>query len=594
MRRIFASVMGLALAAGSLGLVGTPTASASTTPTMTVTPNTGLTANQKVAITGSGFAPNATLAAVECIGSATTTAGCNLGALAPINVSSTGTVSANFYVQTGPIGSGSCGTSAADAKCLIAIGTLAGVLVADATITFATAPTSAGPSITVTPATGLKNGQTVTITGSGFVAGDSLFAVECLTTATSSAGCSTAGATPITAKSDGTLPSTTFTVATGTIGTGTCGTSANDLAGCVISVSTLSNTDAAFAPITFAAASTGPSITVTPATGLKNAQTVTITGSGFVAGDSLFAVECLTTATSSAGCNTAGATPITAKSDGTLPSTTFTVATGPIGTGTCGTSANDLAGCVISVSTLSNTDAAFAPITFAALASPTVTVTPATGLKNAQTVTITGSGFVAGDSLFAVECLTTATSSADCNTAGATPITANSDGTLPSTTFTVKTGTIGSGACGTTAANAHGCAITVATIAGADAGAAPIGFAVAAARVARTLFVRPVLNLHNGQVVTVFGRGFVPRDHVYIVECLAGARGAAGCDLKTLRAVTVRPNGVLPATRFRVVTGKIGAGFCGTSRVNLRRCTISVANVSKGDSKVVRIAFRLP
>ena len=369
MRRIFASVMGLALAAGSLGLVGTPTASASTTPTMTVTPNTGLTANQKVAITGSGFAPNATLAAVECIGSATTTAGCNLGALAPINVSSTGTVSANFYVQTGPIGSGSCGTSAADAKCLIAIGTLAGVLVADATITFATAPTSAGPSITVTPATGLKNGQTVTITGSGFVAGDSLFAVECLTTATSAA---------------------------------------------------------------------------------------------------------------------------------------------------------------------------------------------------------------------------------DCNTAGATPITANSDGTLPSTTFTVKTGTIGSGACGTTAANAHGCAITVATIAGADAGAAPIGFAVAAARVARTLFVRPVLNLHNGQVVTVFGRGFVPRDHVYIVECLAGARGAAGCDLKTLRAVTVRPNGVLPATRFRVVTGKIGAGFCGTSRVNLRRCTISVANVSKGDSKVVRIAFRLP
>ncbi len=481
MRQIFASVIGLALAVGSLGLVGTPTASASTTPTMTVTPNTGLTANQMVAITGSGFAPNATLAAVECIGTATTTAGCNLGALAPINVSSTGTVSANFYVQTGPIGNGSCGTSATDANCLIAIGTLAGVLVADAPITFGAAT-----------------------------------------------------------------------------------------------------------------ASTGPSITVTPATGLKNAQTVTITGSGFTPGDSLFAVECLATATSSAGCNTAGATPITAKSDGTLPSTTFTVATGTIGTGTCGTSATDLAGCVISVSNISSGDRGFAPITFAALVSPTVSVTPSAGLKNGQTVTITGSGFVAGDSLFAVECLTTATSAAGCNAAGATPITVNSDGTLPSTTFTVKTGAIGSGVCGTSAANAHGCAITVATIAGTDAGAAPIGFAVAAARVVRTLLVRPSLNLHNGQVVTVFGRGFVPRDHVYIVECLAGARGAAGCDLRTLRAVVIRPNGVLPATKFRVVTGKIGAGFCGTSRVNLRRCTISVANVSKGDSKIVRIAFRLP
>ncbi len=479
MKRLFVSVIGLVLSAGSLGLLGSSGASASATPTMTVTPNTGLTANQEVTIAGSGFAPNAALAAVECIGTATTTTGCDLNAITPINVSSTGTVSVNFYVQTGPIGNGTCGTSATDLNCAIAIGTLAGTLVADA-------------------------------------------------------------------------------------------------------------------PITFAAATTGPAITVTPSTGLKNGDKVTITGSGFTAGDSLFAVECLATATSAAGCNTAGATPVTVNADGTLPSTTFTVSTGTIGSGTCGTTASDLAGCVISVSNPTGGDAAHASITFAALASPTLSVSPSTGLKNGEKVTITGSGFTAGDSLFAVECLATATSAAGCNTAGATPITANSDGTLPSTTFTVTAGTIGSGACGTKAANARACVITVATAAGTDAGAAPIQFAVAKARVVRTLFVRPTFKLHNGQVVTVFGHGFIPRDHVYIVECLAGASGAAGCDLRTLKAVTIRANGVLPATKFRVVTGKIGSRFCGTTRANLRACTISVANVHKGDSKVVRIGFRLP
>ena len=370
MKRLFASVMGLALAAGSLGLLGSPTASASSTPTITITPNTGLTSNQAVTIAGSGFSPGASLAAVECIGTATTTAGCDLNAINPISVTATGTFTVTFYVQTGTIGNGTCGTSAADANCLIAVGTLAGTLVASGPITFATASsTPTGPSITVTPATGLKNGETVTITGSGFTAGDSLYAVQCLVAATSAAGC---------------------------------------------------------------------------------------------------------------------------------------------------------------------------------------------------------------------------------DTTGATPITANSDGTLPSTTFKVTAGTIGSGACGTTAANVRDCVITVATAAGTDAAQETIEFHFAKVTLVRTLYARPTLNLRNGQVVTVFGHGFIPRDHVYIVECLAGATGAAGCDLRTLKAVTIRANGVLPATKFRVVTGKIGSRFCGTTRANLRSCTISVANVHKGDSKVIRIGFRLP
>ena len=485
MKRLFSTVAGLVLVVGSLGLVSVASASTTTTATMTVTPNTGLIANQKVIITGTGFTPNATLAAVECIGTATTTAGCDLSALTPISVNANGAISAtDFYVQTGSIGNGTCGTSASDTDCAIAIGTLAGTLVADAPITFAASTAVAAPSVTVTPSTGLTTGQSVTVTGSGFTPGDSLYVLECLATATGATGCDVASAKPVTANSDGTLPSTPFTVTTGTIGTGTCGTSAADLSGCVISVANATGGDAGVAAITFAA-------TTTPA-------------------------------------------------------------------------------------------------------GPTVTVSPSTNLKNGRSVTVTGSGFKPGDSLFVLECLATATGASGCDVATAKSITANSDGTLPSTPFTVAAGKIGLSACGTTSANAGGCIITVATATGTDAGATPIRFAVAAKKVARSLFVRPSVNLRNGQVVTVFGRGFTPRDHVYIVECLVGAAGPGKCDLGSLKAVTIRPNGVLPITKYRVVAGKIGSGFCGTTPANLHGCTISVANVHKGDSKVVRMSFRLP
>ncbi len=486
MRRLLSILTGVALVVGGVVGVGAVVASASGSPTMTVTPNTGLTSNQEVVITGTGFPTGGGLVAVECIGTATTVAGCNTNALTPINVNSDGSISAtNFFVQTGPVGNGSCGTSSTDLKCAIAIGTLAGVLVADSSITFAAPSTTpSGPSVTVTPSTALANGQTVVITGSGFTPGDSVYALECLVGSTSQAGCDVATLTPITVKSDGTLPSTNFTVATGHVGTGTCGTTSADASGCIIAVANASQSDAGGAPITFAVA----------------APTV-----------------------------------------------------------------------------------------------PTVTVTPSNGLKNGQSVTITGSGFTAGESVYAVECLVTATGAAGCNTAGATAITVNADGTLPSTTFTVATGTIGTGTCGTNAANAHGCAISVSTATGADAGAAPIAFAIAKPRpVPRALFVRPSANLRNGQFVTVYGRGFIARDHVYIVECLVGATSAGRCDLHTLKAVTIRPNGTLPPTRYRVVSGKIGTGFCGTTRANLHSCTISVANASKGDAKFVRIGFRLP
>ena len=453
-------------------------------------------------------------------------------------------------------------------------------------------PALAAATMTVTPSTGLAAGQVVQVTGSGLPAGAEVAIVECTATATTQAGCDVTNAVLVATDASGAIPTTPFTLTTGTVGNGTCGTSAADLT-CVLAIGSLTGTTLAYQPITFAAPSTAtaPSLTVTPATGLTNGQKVTITGSGFTPGDSLYATECLTTVTSPADCNVSTATPITVNTDGTLPSTTFTVVTGTVGGATCGTSAADAAGCVIMVANSSEGDRAAAPIAFAVPTptTPSVTVSKTSGLKNGQSVTVTGSGFTPGDSVYVIECLKGASGQAGCDLTTATAVTVNSDGTLPSTSFKVVTGAVATGTCGTTAANAHNCVIAVANISGGDAGEAPIAFAVAAAK--RFLRVAPSVNLHKRQVVHVSGRGFTPRDHVYIVECRRGATSPAACDLRTMRAVVITPAGILRPTPFRVVTGRVGHGLCGTSAANARSCEISVANAHRGDAITESISF---
>ena len=147
---------------------------------------------------------------------------------------------------------------------MIAIGSTSGTLVTYATINFST-----GPGVVITPSTNLTNDQSVTITGSGFVDGDSVFAIQCLKTATSEAGCDTSTATPITVGSTGTLPSTTFKVVAGAVGTGTCGTTTTNYNDCIVEVANVAETDVGYASIDFAPAiAVIPSPTVTRVSGI--------------------------------------------------------------------------------------------------------------------------------------------------------------------------------------------------------------------------------------------------------------------------------------------------------------------------------------
>jgi Neocarzinostatin family len=108
------------------------------------------------------------------------------------------------------------------------------------------------------------------------------------------------------------------------------------------------------------------------------------------------------------------------------------------------------------------------------------------------------------------------------------------------------------------------------------------------------LTVTPSTNLHNGEKVKVSGTGFKPGDAVYIVECLVTAKGESNCNILNTVPATISKTGTLAKSTFKVSTGKIGNGKCGTTAANAKDCAVSVGNISGGDSAVYRIDFKTP
>lgn len=107
--------------------------------------------------------------------------------------------------------------------------------------------------------------------------------------------------------------------------------------------------------------------------------------------------------------------------------------------------------------------------------------------------------------------------------------------------------------------------------------------------------VTPSTNLHNKEIVHVTGSGFKPGETVFIVECLVKATGENGCKVVGIPpSATITAGGKLPRVSFKVTTGKVGSGTCGTTKANLKRCAVSVGNASGTNSGVAPIVFKLP
>jgi Neocarzinostatin family len=116
---------------------------------------------------------------------------------------------------------------------------------------------------------------------------------------------------------------------------------------------------------TMAGAKTTPHLVVTPVSGLKNGSKVRVSGTGFTPHDTVYVVECLARATGSTGCNITGAVPVTITAKGVLHMTgKFTVTTGTVGNGTCGTKKSNLKSCAISAGNATGGDSAVARIQF--------------------------------------------------------------------------------------------------------------------------------------------------------------------------------------------------------------------------------------
>jgi Neocarzinostatin family len=100
---------------------------------------------------------------------------------------------------------------------------------------------------------------------------------------------------------------------------------------------------------------------------------------------------------------------------------------------------------------------------------------------------------------------------------------------------------------------------------------------------AGTLHVTPDSGLRGGEVVSVSGTGFTPRDQLFLVECLASAGSQSGCATATATLVKASSTGSFTAKRFRTHVGQIGNGKCGTT----------TANANGGDTASASISFKV-
>jgi Neocarzinostatin family len=141
-----------------------------------------------------------------------------------------------------------------------------------------TASAAATASLTVSPSSGLKDGSSVSFSGTGFVKSTTIYVLECHGTTPSQAACDTPRLVPAQSDATGKI-SGKITVHTGTIGDGTCAAGGT----CTITASDAGGQASGVATITFASASTssgGSSSSSSGSSGSGSTPSTVSAGSG--------------------------------------------------------------------------------------------------------------------------------------------------------------------------------------------------------------------------------------------------------------------------------------------------------------------------
>jgi lysophospholipase L1-like esterase len=160
---------------------GAPVADASPpcSPTLSATPHSGLRDGQTITVTGSGFAPNESVPIIECQTGATDQGQCSGEIFGFADADSTGAFTVELQVirLIDVINSGAVVDCARRGGCVLsALDSQENTVVTSTSISFKKVPL---PMISVTPSTGLDDGQTVTVSGSHFDAGGQVTFAEC-------------------------------------------------------------------------------------------------------------------------------------------------------------------------------------------------------------------------------------------------------------------------------------------------------------------------------------------------------------------------------------------------------------------------------
>lgn len=388
---------------------GTAVAPAAT-PTITVTPAADLVRGQVVSVTGSGLGAD-DVVLVECPAGVAPAYRCDYRTALLTTPDASGAIDVGFSVHRfieGATGRIDCST-APDACDLVVADQGASVFARHALAFDPTVPV-AQPTITVTPSSGLLAGQSVTVTGTGFLAGDFVRIREC---ATVDPYCSGSG-TYVTIDTNGAF-SAPLTVHL-RVNDGSGGATHCLAVDCIVRAE--SNSDLEYladAPLAFdpnQPIPPPPAITVTPSTGLLHDQSVTITGTGFDPDGFVEISECTSDATADSYCgdyltdlqvDPTGAFTTTA----TVTRLVSTYAPGGPTFVDCSS-----APCTVHAVGYSNDESvrlvASAPISFDSSVPPpllpVVTVTPSTNLPYRAQVTVHGTGFRPNEYVYAEYC----------------------------------------------------------------------------------------------------------------------------------------------------------------------------------------------
>lgn len=266
-------------------------------PTLTVTPDTGLVDHQVVTVEGAGFAPRTFVSIFECEGGGQGTDGCAFPDLAYAFTEDDGSFSLTVGIEAvlRSFGGVLVDCRTAPGACELRAKPQRAASVA-APLDFDPSAPLATPSLTVTPNTGLVDGQVVQVDAAGFRPGSVLFVFACKGSVPSSRQCpSYYSATDDTRVDDTGAMSVPYRVRA-VIQVDGGATVDCRVAHCFLSATERPwDEDLPMVPLEFdpdAPLLAEPTLAVTPSTGLADGQVVRVTGANWFPGEIVDVVQC--------------------------------------------------------------------------------------------------------------------------------------------------------------------------------------------------------------------------------------------------------------------------------------------------------------